>query len=54
MTDFDKKLIEKVRKFSIWDYHRIDAIAPLADTSEGRSQLRNIQFDLKTLADETV
>ncbi len=54
MTEFDKKLIEKARKFRCWDYRDIDILISIAETKEGRQQLADIKYLLYGQRQETL
>ena len=54
MTDFDKKLIEKARRISRWNYLDINALISIADTDEACLCLRDIRDDLYDSVQETL
>ncbi len=54
MTDFDKKLIEKAKKFRRWQYRNIDVLMDIADTAEAVEKLNNIRWELYDLVQETL
>lgn len=54
MTDFDKKLIEKAKKFRRWEYRNIDILISIADTDEAANRLADIRWELYDLVQETI
>jgi len=54
MTDFDKKLIEKARTFSRYNYNHVDILAKIADTDEARKLLMDIRWELYDSVLETL
>lgn len=54
MTDFDKRLIEKADSISRWHWNDIAVLIDIADTEAARKRLRNIQWELRELAEESL
>lgn len=54
MTDFDKKLIEKANTINRWNYRDISVLIHIADTPEAKNTLRNIRYELASLARESI
>lgn len=54
MTEFDKTLIEKARKFSRYNYRQIDILIKIADTEEARKELTEIRWELYDSVQETL
>lgn len=53
MTDFDKKLVEKAKEFSRFDYWQVDTLINIADTEEGAKRLYYVRLELQDLMLET-
>lgn len=54
MTEFDKKLIEKAESFSRYDYRDINILIKIAETTEAKRRLIEIQSELYDFVLETI
>lgn len=54
MTDFDRRLIEKAKRFHRYDWDRIGVLMKVADTDEGRERLGDVRHELYELTRGTV